>query len=125
MADENKNPSASADINADKKVVDSNQQQEQAERLALPGAGESTVSQEQQKKQVLEVGGEKVQLDNLGPIILNEDGTMSRITNWPEMTEMEQKNTLRVIAKRNKQRREKLEAQLKEEQGDGKKNDEL
>ncbi|KAI9203225.1 uncharacterized protein BJ171DRAFT_511179 [Polychytrium aggregatum] len=50
-------------------------------------------------------------LTDLGPIIVNEDGTMSRITNWTEMSEIEKKTTLRVLPKRNKLRMEKLLAQ--------------
>ena len=47
--------------------------------------------------------------DELGPVVINEDGSMRRITNWHEMTEREQQNTLRVIGKRNAKRREALE----------------
>ena len=54
------------------------------------------------------MGGEPILLDQLGPVVLNEDGTMSRITNWDQMSDIEQKNTMRIIGKRNKQRREKL-----------------
>jgi predicted Fe-S protein YdhL (DUF1289 family) len=43
-------------------------------------------------------------------MVVNADGTMSRITNWEAMTEMEQKNTLRIISKRNKERLAALEA---------------
>lgn len=37
-------------------------------------------------------------------------GTLSRITNWLKMTESERKNTMRVLAKRNKSRLEALKA---------------
>merc|ERR1712087_569500 len=43
------------------------------------------------------VDGNPVQLDKLGPVVVNVDGSISRINNWHEMTEMEQKNTLRLI----------------------------
>ena len=52
----------------------------------------------------VEVDGQPVSLDSLGPMVVNKDGTLSRITNWPEMTDKEQANTLRIIAKRNKKR---------------------
>jgi predicted Fe-S protein YdhL (DUF1289 family) len=52
-----------------------------------------------------------VKLDHLGPIILNTDGSTSRISNWSDMTEQEQQNTLRLIAKRNKKRIAEQEAQ--------------
>jgi uroporphyrinogen decarboxylase len=47
--------------------------------------------------------------DNLGPIIINTDGTMSRIPNWESLTESEQKNSLRLIAQRNQRRKMELE----------------
>jgi hypothetical protein len=54
---------------------------------------------------------QSIKLDNLGPMVINEDGTMSRITNWQNMTAQEQETTLRVLAKRNKARLEKLTQQ--------------
>jgi predicted Fe-S protein YdhL (DUF1289 family) len=44
-------------------------------------------------------------------MVVNADGTLSRITNWEKMTEIEQKNTIRILAKRNKERLDKLKAQ--------------
>ena len=67
----------------------------------------------------LVVDGAPVALDHLGPIVLNLDGTVSRITNWDEMTEEEQKRTLRVVAKRNKARRAQLQTQGGSERGGG------
>ncbi|KAI5271249.1 hypothetical protein E4T47_05366 [Aureobasidium subglaciale] len=52
--------------------------------------------------------GEGVALDHLGPMVVNKDGTISRITNWDNMAEIEKKNTLRILQKRNKQRLEAL-----------------
>ena len=60
------------------------------------------------------VNGEPLRLDTLGPIIINTDGTTSRISNWTQMTEMEQERALRLIARRNKKRREKLKREEKE-----------
>lgn len=56
----------------------------------------------------LEVGGEGLKLDHLGPLVVHQDGTMSRIGNWGEMSEFERENTLRIIGKRNQQRLKKL-----------------
>ncbi|RDW59363.1 uncharacterized protein DSM5745_11058 [Aspergillus mulundensis] len=39
------------------------------------------------------------------------DGTLARIANWAQMTEIERRNTLRVLGKRNKERMDKLKAQ--------------
>ncbi|KAF9040065.1 hypothetical protein BJ165DRAFT_1495168 [Panaeolus papilionaceus] len=48
--------------------------------------------------------GEEVKLDVLGPLVVNSDGTLSRIDNWAQMTDAERERTLRVLSKRNKLR---------------------
>lgn len=53
-------------------------------------------------------GGSTVKLDHVGPLVVNKDGTLSRITNWAEMSEIERQNTIRVLGKRNQIRREGL-----------------
>jgi hypothetical protein len=70
--------------------------------LALPDTNSATHQ--------LNVNGDGVKLDHLGPLIVNADGTLSRIGNWAQMTEIEQRNTLRVLGKRNKERMERLKA---------------
>ena len=35
-----------------------------------------------QPRRVIEVGGGQVELDELGPIVVNSDGSLSRISNW-------------------------------------------
>jgi len=60
---------------------------------------------------LIDTGGEATSttlLSDLGPIIINLDGTMARIPNWLELTEHERAKTMRVIAKRNKVRKEAL-----------------
>lgn len=59
--------------------------------------------------------GSTVKLDRLGPLVVNADGTMSRIGNWAEMSAIEKENTLRILGQRNKQRMEAL----KKEKGEG------
>ncbi|KAK8183072.1 uncharacterized protein BKA78DRAFT_231138, partial [Phyllosticta capitalensis] len=49
-------------------------------------------------------GGGQVKLDALGPMVVNKDGTLSRIANWQKMTEIEKRNTLRILGKRNQLR---------------------
>jgi len=63
-------------------------------------------------------GHSTVKMDHLGPMVVNTDGTLSRITNWETMAEIEKKNTLRIITKRNKQRLEALKS-ARGEGGDG------
>lgn len=64
-------------------------------QLALP-ATEGPVT----KLDVSEQGG--VKLDALGPMVVNSDGTLSRIANWAQMTEAEKERTLRVLSARNR-----------------------
>ena len=56
----------------------------------------------------LEVDGDAVQLDELGPIVVTEDGQMRRIANWSEMTPEERVVTQRRIAQRNAKRLKRL-----------------
>lgn len=60
--------------------------------------------------------GETVKLDDIGPIIVNEDCSMRRIANWGTLTERERKGVQKRIAARNRGRLEhcrKLEDQGK------------
>ncbi|KDN39247.1 hypothetical protein K437DRAFT_250848 [Tilletiaria anomala UBC 951] len=54
--------------------------------------------------QQLDVGGGSLKFDNLGPMVVNSDGTLSRIGNWSSMTDAEKERTLRVLGKRNRLR---------------------
>jgi len=56
----------------------------------------------------LEVGGRKVAMDHLGPVVVNSDGTISRITNWDTLSARERETALRRISKRNNERKEQL-----------------
>jgi hypothetical protein len=58
--------------------------------------------------------GETISFAQLGPIILNADGTTRRIDNWNSLSKQEQEVTWRRIKKRNAERREKLLQQQKE-----------
>jgi hypothetical protein len=59
------------------------QSQSQAQPLPLPGPPSANAVQ-------LDVStGLGVRLDHLGPMVVNRDGTLSRIANWKHMTEME------------------------------------
>eukprot|EP00934_Nitzschia_sp_Nitz4_P006506 Nitzschia sp. Nitz4//scaffold171_size48012//22019//22402//NITZ4_007124-RA/size48012-processed-gene-0.3-mRNA-1//1//CDS//3329538698//6496//frame0 len=52
--------------------------------------------------------GETVQFEELGPIILNTDGSTRRIANWDKLTDEEKEVTWRRISKRNEERRQAL-----------------
>ena len=67
-----------------------------SEPLALPPSDGQAAT--------LVVGGSPVKLDHLGPIVINTDGSTSRIANWSQMAPQEQANTARLIARRNKKR---------------------
>ncbi|KAI8341003.1 hypothetical protein EDC96DRAFT_578630 [Choanephora cucurbitarum] len=51
--------------------------------LALPSTAEETVKVDM---------NDTYKLKELGPVVINEDGTMSRINNWHEMNEIERGN---------------------------------
>ncbi|KAI1341780.1 hypothetical protein F5Y15DRAFT_413707 [Xylariaceae sp. FL0016] len=78
--------------------------------LPLPASSSSSSS----NPPSLHVGGEGIKLDHLGPLVVNEDGTMSRIANWGEMAEVERENTLRILGKRNKLRLARLRGENKD-----------
>ncbi|KAL5334430.1 hypothetical protein BJX70DRAFT_402565 [Aspergillus crustosus] len=85
---------------------ESDSQSSQKPLLALPDSSSATHQ--------LDVNGDGVKLDHLGPLIVNVDGTLSRIGNWAQMTEIEQKNTLRILGKRNRERMARLKAEQAE-----------
>jgi hypothetical protein len=101
--------SSSTESQPQQRPQDEAQAQEQEEQnkpiLALPEApsAESGATQIDMSN-----GGSTVKLDALGPLVVNQDGTLSRIANWEQMTEIERRNTLRVLGKRNKLRLDTL-----------------
>ena len=82
--------------------------------LALPEAPANATQLD------MSTGGTTVSLDHLGPMVVNVDGTMSRIANWDKMAEIEKKNTLRIIGKRNKDRLAALRAAGAQNEGEAK-----
>ncbi|PIL25657.1 hypothetical protein GSI_11407 [Ganoderma sinense ZZ0214-1] len=65
--------------------------------LALPAP--SDVLEETEKITVN--GTQTFKFDKLGPVVVNKDGTLSRIANWEEMTPIEKERTLRILVARN------------------------
>ncbi|GAB7331277.1 hypothetical protein MBLNU13_g02729t1 [Cladosporium sp. NU13] len=82
--------------------------------LALPEAPANATQLD------MSTGGATVSLDHLGPMVVNVDGTMSRIANWDKMAEIEKNNTLRIIGKRNKDRLAALKAAATQNEGEAK-----
>lgn len=78
-----------------------------SEQLYLPS---SETSDQTHRLDLSAEGGSTVSLDHLGPMVVNVDGTLARIGNWEQMTDIERKNTLRILGKRNKQRLAALRA---------------
>ncbi len=55
--------------------------------------------------------GEAVPLDSvMGPLVVGEDGSLSRIANWAQLSEREREVAMRRVCARNKQRLEALRA---------------
>jgi hypothetical protein len=76
--------------------------------LALTWTEKSSEEESQPKQNV----SETMKFDHLGPIIINSDGSTSRISNWDTMTETEQQKTLKLIARRNQIRRDNLGGEI-------------
>ena len=70
----------------------------------FPALPESVGSPTLEGVHQLEVGGASLGLENLGPIIVNTDGTTRRITNWDILTKQEKASAWRRIAARNSKR---------------------
>ncbi|KAH9911770.1 uncharacterized protein BXZ73DRAFT_107490 [Epithele typhae] len=49
-------------------------------------------------------GGQTFRFDKLGPVVVNSDGTLSRIANWESLTARERETTVRVLLARNRVR---------------------
>ncbi|KAJ4859030.1 hypothetical protein T069G_07297 [Trichoderma breve] len=94
-------PFSSSTSNMSSPKDDSSPSTEPSSRNALPAPGSNT-----ENVTTLDVSGSgtTVKLDALGPMVVNVDGTMSRISNWDKMADIEKENTLRIIGKRNQQR---------------------
>ncbi|KAG0230877.1 hypothetical protein B0O80DRAFT_503462 [Mortierella sp. GBAus27b] len=88
--------------------ADQQEREDNKPMMALPAPGDVSPSSSTPQ---LEVNGPDLKLDLLGPVVVNEDGSISRIDNWHEMTEIEQSNVRRILLKRNAQRLERLRAQ--------------
>ncbi|PBP19430.1 hypothetical protein BUE80_DR009786 [Diplocarpon rosae] len=69
------------------------------EPLALPDVSHEATTQLDMSK-----SDTSVKLDHLGPMVVNVDGTLSRISNWETMADTEKENTVRIIGKRNQLR---------------------
>jgi hypothetical protein len=61
--------------------------------------------------------GETIKFEDMGPVIINTDGTTRRIDNWDNLTEREKEVTWRRISKRNEERRKMLLQKMQEEEG--------
>lgn len=75
---------------------------EDAQNLALPDVSSTSL---------VDSDACTLKIDHLGPIIINTDGTMSRIANWNEMTEKERYITVKRITARNIQRKMALQSE--------------
>ncbi|KAL2223471.1 hypothetical protein M432DRAFT_587390 [Thermoascus aurantiacus ATCC 26904] len=87
-------------------IDEQQQQQEQQQEEGQKGQPLALPAPPTDGTQQIDVsgGGGSIKLDHLGPLVVNSDGTLSRIANWENMTEIERRNTLRVLGKRNQLR---------------------
>jgi len=70
-----------------------------------------TIAEPDGDKDIPDMGDGAAQLETLGPIVVNTDGTLSRISNWLGMTASERALTLKRLKKRNGERLAKLKEQ--------------
>ena len=63
--------------------------------------------------------GETISFQEMGPVIINSDGTTRRIENWDQMSKHEQEVAWKRISKRNEQRRKALLAAQEQQQNAG------
>lgn len=83
----------------------------------------STTASQQQEQLLLEAAAPPASVDevvhkldisngpaslSLGPLVVHEDGTLSRVQNWDTMTQGERDTTMRVLVARNRRRLDKL-----------------
>ncbi|WVN88829.1 uncharacterized protein L203_104043 [Cryptococcus depauperatus CBS 7841] len=78
--------------------------QQQQQQQHVPLAIEATAHDSQNDRedsQTMDLGeGNVIKLDRLGPMIINSDGTLSRIQNWQELHPIEQERTVRLLVKK-------------------------
>lgn len=68
------------------------------------------MSEELPETSTASASGFTMKLEDLGPIIVNTDGTLGRIPNWMEMSVEEKAKTTRLVSSRNKKRLMALQA---------------
>ncbi len=94
-----------------------------------PESTSSTMKSKEDSKEVLQLPessidpsipsiklGESIKFEDMGPVIINADGSTRQIANWDKMTEAEQQVAWRRISKRNEERRKALLEQQQQEQ---------
>lgn len=67
--------------------------------------------------------GDTISFEEMGPVIINADGSTRRIDNWDKMTKQEQEVAWRRISKRNEARRAALLEQQKQANEHASRND--
>jgi hypothetical protein len=101
------NPPSSTDLEAHPpESLHAAKESDQPAVLALPppedpmseGAGQAPTLELNTPTQG--VAGGVYKFDALGPMIVNSDGTLSRITNWQELSEGERERTVRLLVKK-------------------------
>lgn len=76
-------------------------QQDHQSDKRQPLAIEYNNPSKEEEVQTLDLGeGNVIKLDKLGPMIINNDGTLSRIQNWQDLHPIEQERTVRLLVKK-------------------------
>ena len=85
---------------AQSKQAQCNNADESNPRLGLPPG--HTLSHKSSNSHQLVLGEGYSLYDSIGPLVINDDGSTRRISNWAVMSDREKNNTLRVLSRRNK-----------------------
>lgn len=80
----------------------------QSQTLSLPAPPPIEEQEQSASPQAKEEDDSIVKFDKLGPMVVNSDGTLSRIHNWQTMNDAERERTKRLVNKRNQIRLQAL-----------------
>ncbi|GBC10515.1 hypothetical protein RclHR1_00970016 [Rhizophagus clarus] len=93
---------------------ESDQLTDQKPILALPEHSEEVIK-ESEKDDAKKRGSDyNYKLRNLGPVVINEDGSAGIINNWHEMTDLQRENVRKIVLTRNRKRLEALKKKEKD-----------
>ncbi|KAH9821174.1 hypothetical protein DFH28DRAFT_951716 [Melampsora americana] len=89
-------------------LLEQETESEKKERLLLMDTPSKDSNSDSEKTKTLGVGEVALSFDHLGPMVINTDGSISRISNWDKLSDLEKTRTSRLVTQRNAQRLTRL-----------------